>query len=130
MVRVDGKVNPWRTEDPYAISVDKNFGHHQRIVRRLATLLVSLNRLHRRQIQVAHHVAYEIRKVVLRQPVTQAGRQQQLFIRVVWPITFAHETLWVHSVSLRQEKPRPDLGFSDRLLGTVTAILHIPDGAG
>ena len=68
-----------RTEDPYAVSVDKNLGHHQGIVRRLATLLVSVNRLHRRQIQVVHHVAYEIRQVVFRQPVTQAGRQQQLF---------------------------------------------------
>src|SRR6266851_4212312 len=52
----------------------------------------------------------------LRQPITQARRQQQIFIRVVRTVAFAHETLWGHPVSERQPKLYGDIDFSDGLL--------------
>src|SRR5713226_3044320 len=39
----------------------------------------------------------------LRQPIPQARRQQQVFIRVVRTVAFAHKTLWAHLVSERQK---------------------------
>src|ERR1700674_5443840 len=49
----------------------------------------------------------------LRQPITQARWQQQIFIRVVRTVAFAHRTLWDHPVSDRQQKLCCDIDFSD-----------------
>jgi hypothetical protein len=55
--------------------------------------------------------------MLLRQPVTQARRQQQFFIRIVRTIALAHETLSNHPVSERHRKTTaPQEYFSDRLL--------------
>jgi hypothetical protein len=100
----------------YAVAVHQHFGHHQRIVGWLAALLVPIHRVHRRQIQLIHYVADEIRQMFLRQPITQARRQQQIFIRVVPTVAFAHGTLCGHPVSERQQKLYRDIDFSDGLL--------------
>src|ERR1700674_5338286 len=59
----------------------------------------------------------------LRQPITQARRQQQIFIRVVRTVAFAHRTLWDHPVSDRQQKLCGDIDFSDGLLAEVATIV-------
>src|SRR5713226_8178816 len=52
----------------------------------------------------------------LRQPIPQARRQQQIFIRIVRTVALAHRTLWDHPVSKRQQKLCGDIDFSDGLL--------------
>jgi hypothetical protein len=39
------------------------------------------------------HVADEVREMILRQPLPQARRQQQLLICVVWPVALPHANI-------------------------------------
>jgi len=71
-----------RGVDPLAVGVQQQRCHHDRVVRRIAALLV-VRLDDRRQIQfLGHRVPYEVRQMVRRHEVQHRGRQQQLLLDV------------------------------------------------
>jgi transposase len=69
-------LDPARTEHSHAVPVQQHLRHHQRVVRRLATLLVPIDRVHPRKIQIVRHITDKVSQMVLRQPIAQARRQE------------------------------------------------------
>src|SRR3954453_5087015 len=59
-----------------------NSGHHRRIVRRPAPAVLAIASQEGAQIHRVDGVEHEPREVVLRQPLAQARRQQQLLLAI------------------------------------------------
>lgn len=79
-----------RREDANAVGVHQHLGHHHRVIRRLPPLVVLVDKRDRRQVQLIDQVAHEVRQVIIRQPIAEARRQQQILLRHVRAIRFGH----------------------------------------
>jgi hypothetical protein len=65
-----------------AVGVEQQREHHPRLVRRAAVTISAVGAIERRQIHLLGARQHEPRKVILRQPLPQIRRQQQLLITV------------------------------------------------
>src|ERR1017187_9818398 len=83
-------LDPPRRKDPDAITIEQDLGHHARVIGRLAPIFLFIYSLDRRKVQLVHHVGYEIRQVVIRQPLTKARGQQQILFWKVSAKSFCH----------------------------------------
>ena len=83
-------LDPARREDPDAVGVHQHLRQHDRVIRRVAAFLVLIHRRDGRQIQLIDQVAHEVRQMILRQPVPQARRQQQVLLGHVRAIGLGH----------------------------------------
>src|ERR1017187_607847 len=67
---------------PLAVGVEQQREHHPRLVRRTAVAIPAVGVIERRQIHLLDARQHEPRKMILRQPLPQTRRQQQLLITV------------------------------------------------
>ena len=75
-------LDPPRRAHPDRVGVDKQRHHHPRLVGRRAPAIAAIGGIERLRIQLAHGVKHEPGQVILRQPLTQARRQQQLLVAI------------------------------------------------
>jgi hypothetical protein len=66
-----------RRPDPARVRVEQQRDHHRRLKRRPAVPVLPVGGVERAQIHLRHRVEHEPRKVRLRQPVADVGRQQK-----------------------------------------------------
>jgi hypothetical protein len=71
-----------RRPHPDRVGIDEQPDHHHGIVRRSAMAIVAVTRTERPEIQLANRVEHKPCEVILRQPLTQARRQQQLLLTI------------------------------------------------
>ena len=76
-----------------ALAVEQHLDHHLRMVGRSAPPLLLVARGDVRQVQLLYNVGYEVRQMVLRQPLLQRRRQQQLLVRAIGAVNLAHRRL-------------------------------------
>jgi transposase len=69
---------------------------YQQTQRWITPLLLFVIRIDRTQVQLIDQVADEVRQVSFWQPISQAGRQQQVLIRQVRPVGFSHARKLTH----------------------------------
>lgn len=86
-------LNSPRTEHAHAIGVDQQPCHHPRIVRWLDPLFLPIGSVDNRKDPPGPPVAYEVDQIILRQPIVQARREQEVRIRVVVSERLAQTTL-------------------------------------
>ena len=75
-------LDPPRRPLPDRVGVEQQRDHHRRIVRRPAPPVVAIAGQERRQIHRLDGVEHEPREVILRQPLAQTRRQQQLLLAI------------------------------------------------
>jgi len=87
--------------------------------RRLAPIFVFIQSLDRRKVQLVHHVGYEIRQVVIGQPLTKAcGQQQILFGKVGSECFLPCSKNWHTFRFFFKHIQQNGVKFSDTLLGS------------
>jgi hypothetical protein len=64
------------------VGVEHQRDHHCRIVRRPAMAVLAVGAIERRQVKLRDRLQHKPREVILRQPLTQARRQQQLLLTI------------------------------------------------
>ena len=67
---------------PTTVGVEQQRDHHSRLVRRPANTIHVIRPVKRVQIHLLHRLQHEPREMVLRQPIPQIRRQQQLLITI------------------------------------------------
>jgi hypothetical protein len=85
------RLDPPRRPLPNRVGIEEQRDHHRRIVRRPTKSVDAIDRRERRQIHRRDSVDHKPRQMVLRQPLTQARRQQEL------PLAVAHDEVRRHA---------------------------------
>jgi hypothetical protein len=75
-------LNSARGALPYGIGVKQKRDHHLRIERSAPPTISAIRVIDSEQIDLLDRIQHEPRQVVFRQPLTQAGRQQQLLLTI------------------------------------------------
>jgi hypothetical protein len=75
-------LDPARGAHSDRIRVDEQRNHHRRIVRRPPVAVLAIAAIKRRQIHLRDRLQHTPRQVLLRQPLPQARRQQQLLLTI------------------------------------------------
>ena len=86
-------LDPPRRALPDRIRVDEQRDHHRRIMRRPAMTVGAIARIERGQIHLLNSVEHEPRQVLLRQPLPQARRQQQLLLTITRDEVLRHRRI-------------------------------------
>ena len=75
-------LDPPRRALPDRVGVQQQRHHHRRLVRRATPPVSAIGAIKRGQIELAHGIDHTPRQVILRQPLTQARRQQQHLLAI------------------------------------------------
>jgi hypothetical protein len=67
---------------PDAVGVDEHREHQGRVVGSTAAAVLAVLGIERRKVELGHHVEHEEGEVVLREPVSDRGRQQEQLIAI------------------------------------------------
>jgi hypothetical protein len=108
-------LDPTRRTHPDRIRVDEQRDHHLRIVGSGTPAVTAIGRIERPEIQLRNALKHEPGQVVLRQPLAQRRRQQQLLITIARQEVLGHRT--PHRSGTTQSSPstkteqRPEQGF-------------------
>ena len=79
-----------RRPDPARVRVEQQRDHHRWLERRPAVPVLPVGGVERAQVHLRHRVEHEPRKVRLRQPVADVGRQQKRLLAVGRKEVLAH----------------------------------------
>jgi hypothetical protein len=82
-----------RRPDVGRVGVDEQRHHHRRIMRRPTPAILAIRHIERIQIKLADRLQNEPRQMVLRQPLLQARRQQQLLITIAPDEVLRHASI-------------------------------------
>jgi hypothetical protein len=82
-----------RRAHPDRVGVDEQRHHHRRIVRRATPPVIAIRRVKRRQVHLRDGVEHEPHQVLLRQPLAQARRQQQLLLAITLDEVLRHQRM-------------------------------------
>jgi hypothetical protein len=71
-----------RGAHPDRVGIDEQRHHHRRVMRRATPAVIAIARVERADIHLRNRIEDEPREVILRQPLPQARRQQQLLLAI------------------------------------------------